>query len=158
MRPPRPKSDLGSNRPENLDRLGKLAVCPPPPEDPVSMLTSWQDFAVRQEDTIDPSEKKPQKVKGRGSYKRWLPAAILRACWGLKPRTREVARPRYRIKKKSKCRPHTTAPTVGSARTNVATRNLLGFILFFRADVGCKPFCFFESNPPPGLPGTVKAQ
>ena len=43
------------------------------------------DYAVRNDDIISIKEKKQTKCRGTGAYKAWLPEAILRCCWGLRP-------------------------------------------------------------------------
>ena len=48
------------------------------------------DYAIRAGDTIAVEERALQKVAGRGGYQRWLPAAVLRCCWGLRPRPRPL--------------------------------------------------------------------
>lgn len=73
------------------------------------------DYAVRAEDHIDFSEKRPKRIPGRGRWRHWLPAAILRCCWGLRPQPRSLCRARARCTTK---RPPPTKPSplVASAR------------------------------------------
>ena len=82
-----------------------------------------QDMAKTREDIIDVTEKVPVKHRGKGSYRHWVPSALLRVCWGLKPRQRilKIAthRPRRRLQGK-RCVPRAVAPTVASARTCAA--------------------------------------
>ena len=59
------------------------------------------DYAVRAEDSIDVGAACPQRTSGRGAWKRWLPQAILRACWGLRPR-RRARQVRLRVRTKTK--------------------------------------------------------
>eukprot|EP00969_Alexandrium_andersonii_P055258 2435016-Alexandrium_andersonii.AAC.1 len=54
--------------------------------------------AIRARDLIDTSEKKPRRVSGRGQFKLWLPAAVLRACWGARPSDQVARRRRCRGK------------------------------------------------------------
>ena len=73
------------------------------------------DYAVRTDDHIDVTETRPQRVKGTGRYRHWLPSAILRCCWGLRPR------PRSRCKTRTRCTtkqppPTKPSPLVASAR------------------------------------------
>jgi hypothetical protein len=73
-----------------------------------------EQYAVRGHDVIDPSEKKPAKVKGRGKYRHWVPPAVLRVCWGLRP-----PRPRHPVRRLSKKQPlhRSITPTVTSTNT-----------------------------------------
>lgn len=82
------------------------------------------DYAVREEDRIVVEERRPAKQKGRGNYRHWLPDAILRCCWGLRPRARALAK-RRRLRAKQAPRP--TAPSAASARN---------FAQFYRAGHG----------------------
>jgi hypothetical protein len=73
------------------------------------------DYAVRTDGHIDVTETRPQRVKGTGRYRHWLPSAILRCCWGLRPR------PRSRCKTRTRCTtkqppPTKPSPLVASAR------------------------------------------
>ena len=73
------------------------------------------DYAVRAEDHIDVTETRPQRMVGTGSWKHWLPSAILRICWGLRPQ------PRGRCKTHTRCTtkqppPTKPSPLVASAR------------------------------------------
>ena len=92
-----------------------------------------QDMAKTREDIIDVTEKVPVKHRGKGSYRHWVPSALLRVCWGLKPRLRILKnathRPRRRLQGK-RCVPRAVAPTVASARTCAA----------------CWPWCFGETT------------
>lgn len=76
-----------------------------------------EDMAKTREDLIDLSEKKPAKYRGTGAYKHWVPAAIQRVCWGLRPRKRicKKKRPQKRIRGK-RAVTHVAAPAVMSAR------------------------------------------
>jgi hypothetical protein len=67
------------------------------------------NLAIRASDIIDVSEKKEPIVRGKGKYRHWLPAALQRVCWGLKPL-------RIRIRVRGK-RPHVAAPSSASLRT-----------------------------------------
>ncbi|OLP76832.1 hypothetical protein AK812_SmicGene43181 [Symbiodinium microadriaticum] len=74
-------------------------------------------FAKTQEDVIDLNAKKEEKIKGKGNYKRWLPTALLQACWGSRPRRRKCAKPKLtRLTKKTRCQVKVAAPTVSSVR------------------------------------------
>ena len=77
-----------------------------------------KESAKTLEEVIDLSEKKRTVMRGRGAYKRWLPAAPQRACWGLKPRKRinkrkQVVRRRLRGKRRPQA---PAAPTTASTR------------------------------------------
>ena len=72
------------------------------------------DWAKTAEDVIDLSLRKPLRITGKGAYKRWLPSAIQRACWGLRPRPRICKRPPRRIHKKRPAQ--VPAPTTMSTR------------------------------------------
>ena len=65
-----------------------------------------KNYAVRARDRIDVEEKAPHKTKGRGKYKRWLPEAVARCCFGnagscapkladRPPLSQEIARRRF---------------------------------------------------------------
>ena len=58
------------------------------------------------EELINLDERKRPVQKGTGNYKQWLPAALLRICWGIKPerRTRKKRLPPTRLRKRS-CQP-----------------------------------------------------
>ena len=73
------------------------------------------DYAVRAEDHIDVTETRPQRMVGPGSWKHWLPSAILRCCWGL------GLRPRSRCKTRTPC---TTKRLAASADKAVTARRL----------------------------------
>jgi hypothetical protein len=76
-----------------------------------------QDYAVRSDDRIELAETSPAKSPGTGKWRQWLPAAILRCCWGLRPRRRVPKKVRRRVRVKSKpTGPHRSAPTTASAR------------------------------------------
>ncbi len=45
-----------------------------------------RDYAVRHDELINLDERRPVSVKGAGKYRRWLPEALLRVCWGLRPK------------------------------------------------------------------------
>ncbi len=64
------------------------------------------DLAIRAEDVIDVCEKKPARVYGTGARKLWRPGAILRVCWGIRPRNRSCQK-----------EPPTASALVASART-----------------------------------------
>ena len=51
-----------------------------------------RDHAVRPQDLIDLSQRAPLKVRGKGTYRTWLPEAMQRAAWGLRPRHRTLKR------------------------------------------------------------------
>lgn len=70
--------------------------------------------AVRTSDFIDVNEKKPKRVKGKGKYKCWLRPAILRVCWGKRPKAELVCRRRRRGKQNPNA---VTAPTAASSST-----------------------------------------
>jgi hypothetical protein len=76
-----------------------------------------EDYAIRADDRIQLDETRPVKLKGTGRWRQWLPAAVLRASWGLRPRRRVALKPKHRIRVKSPAGPHHSAPTVASART-----------------------------------------
>ena len=72
-----------------------------------------EQHAVRSDDVIDIAERKPTKVKGKGAYQRWLPQALQRVCWGLRPR---MVHKKFRVSSKQSqpsCR--TVAPVASSA-------------------------------------------
>ena len=79
-----------------------------------------EEFAKTAEEIIDLDMQKLRQPKGRGSYKKWLPSALLRACWGSKPRRRNVASntlTRRLHRKTSGVKiPKVAAPTVSSTR------------------------------------------
>eukprot|EP00969_Alexandrium_andersonii_P300980 13306611-Alexandrium_andersonii.AAC.1 len=64
-----------------LERQGKLA-----PHVQSLVRVYNEDVAKTFSDVIDPMQRKPVQVKGPGLYRRWLPSALQRACWGLRPR------------------------------------------------------------------------
>eukprot|EP00972_Heterocapsa_arctica_P090693 13381751-Heterocapsa_arctica.AAC.1 len=37
-----------------------------------------EQYAIRRHDVINPSERKPVKVKGKGKHRHWVPPAVLR--------------------------------------------------------------------------------
>ena len=59
--------------------------------------------AKTEEELINLDERKRPIQQGRGAYKRWLPAALLRVCWGLRPerRPRKKRLPATRLRSKS---------------------------------------------------------
>ena len=59
--------------------------------------------ANTEEELINLDERKRSIQQGRGAYKRWLPAALLRVCWGLRPerRPRKKWLPATRLRSKS---------------------------------------------------------
>ena len=79
-----------------------------------------EEFAKTAEEIIDLDMQKLRPTKGRGSYKKWLPSALLRASWGSKPRRRTVASNtlmrRLRRKTSGVKTPTVAAPTVSSTR------------------------------------------
>lgn len=77
-----------------------------------------EEHAKTAEDIIDLAQRRPLRVKGRGSYKRWIAPAIQRACWGLRPHRRvakKIKKPRRRLRGKQAIRPP-PAPTSASTR------------------------------------------
>ena len=73
-----------------------------------------EEWAVRHADHVDVTEKRPVKVRGAGNYRNWLPPAILRVCWGFRPRPQLALLPKRRARQKQP--PGQAAPTVASAR------------------------------------------
>ena len=81
-----------------------------------------EHFAKTAEEVIDLDQQKLPAAKGRGAYKQWLPSALLRVCWGSKPRRRVLRRgvPRFkRLRQKTSGvkAPKVAAPTVSSTRS-----------------------------------------
>ena len=78
----------------------------------VQTFVTGQNKTCKKEDIICLSEKRPRKVKGSGAYRRWLPGALQRVCWGRRPSTSQGRR-RIRSKRAVKAR---TALTASSAK------------------------------------------
>ena len=79
-----------------------------------------RSFAKTLEDHIDLQEKRPVKIKGRGAYKRWLPSALLRACWGPRNTKRVCQRPKLSDAKHRRAPdalPSSVGPTSASTRS-----------------------------------------
>ena len=77
------------------------------------------ELAIRSEDLIDVNEKKPVTQKGPGAWKRWLPEALARVCWGMPKQKRKPLKARctrLRRRGKGKLIVKTTAPSVASTR------------------------------------------
>ena len=77
---------------------------------------SNEDLAKSEEQVISINARRPVKIRGRGAYKCWLPEALQRACWGLRPRPRQNKKPRNRITRKGKLKTRAAVPTTMSAR------------------------------------------
>ena len=77
------------------------------------------DIAKTFEDVIDFSSRRPRRLKGSVSYKQWTPQAMMRVCWGLRPRKRMCKKSRFRIRRKRSVSAR-QAPTVSSTRTCAA--------------------------------------
>lgn len=76
------------------------------------------DCAKTLEEVITLSEKKRKVVKGTGAYRKWLPAALQRSCWGLRTRRRVCKTPRLVARRqRGKRREPAAAPTTTSTRT-----------------------------------------
>ena len=101
------------------------------------------DYAVRSDDLINLAEASPAKSPGPGTWRRWLPAAILRCAWGLRPRRRlaKKVRRRIRVKRKSKG-PHYSAPTTASVRISDVVQTK---IISFENPKGNRPSTGFEA-------------
>jgi len=85
-----------------------------------------RDYAIRACEKICLEETKPVPEKGKGVFRRWLPEAVLRACWGLRVKQRLVARATRRpLRAKTGQRPRMASPSVASARN---------FARFYRAN------------------------
>ena len=83
------------------------------------------DYCVRKTEKIDVSQKKPDtKVN---DHKKWIGAAVLRACWGLRPRSKVVKKVRASIRKRKK-RPDPAPPPAPTTMSNRA------FASFYRAN------------------------
>ena len=89
-------------------RPGKVA-----PHVLANIAAANADWAKTEENLIDLTQRKPPRLKGRGKYRQWIPAALQRACWGLRPRPR-VAK---KVKRRRAALPRrrvAPAPTVTS--------------------------------------------
>lgn len=73
------------------------------------------NHAVVQNDVICVEEKRPVRVRGSGLYRRWLPQALQRVCWGRRPAVPEPA-PRQRVRRKQRFKKPVAAPTASSAK------------------------------------------
>ena len=109
-----------------LKRTKRASSGPIPPETAKQRIDRYhREFAVRPEDRLD-----VRRVQGKGNYKKWLPSAMLRACWGLRPKTYKPPkkqRPRKRQRRKAPVPTNVVAPTVDSCRC---------FARFYRAGHG----------------------
>ena len=59
--------------------------------------------AIRAEDVINVADKRRPRIKGKGAWKRWVPAAVQRVSWGTKPIKRLLKKPPRRLRLKQPC-------------------------------------------------------
>eukprot|EP00974_Lingulodinium_polyedra_P103580 10027910-Lingulodinium_polyedra.AAC.1 len=64
-------------------RLGKVA-----PHVLAKIVVHNEDWAKTEEGIIDLTQRRPLRLKGSGKYRQWIPPALQRVCWGLRPRPR----------------------------------------------------------------------
>ena len=76
------------------------------------------EHAKSKRDLIIPEERKPRTIPGKGVYKQWLPEALQRACWGLRPLVRAPKKPRKAVRRirGKQAAAHMPAPSTGSSR------------------------------------------